>query len=237
VSTWHVGDWTITRVADPAFDLTLPQDDATMTTLQRSPWLQPDFATDEWSLRVGSSALLLTGPGPRIVVDPWLAFDALGDNDARLDALTTAGVAPDEVDVVINSHNDQVGANGRFPNATTLLPAAEPPLPVDCESAEDRRHVAPGVEIIDLPGHNAGHVGVEVAGGAVIVGHLFLHPAQVANPTSVLGDRDPEQLVATRIALLKRAVADDLLLIGPLWAAPGGGYVARDGDAWRLRPA
>ncbi len=206
-----------------------------MEILQRSPWLRPDFVTDDWGLRVGSSALLLTGPGPTILVDPWLAFDEPPNNDARLAALEEAGVKAGDVDIVINSHNDQLGANGRFPNARTILPADEPPLNVPTEPAERHRDVAPGVRIIDLPGHNAGHVGVEVGEQAVIVGHLFLHPAQVANPTGVLGDRDPEQLVATRTALLERAERDHILLIGPLWAEPGAGYPGRDGDHWVLR--
>jgi hypothetical protein len=53
---WQADGWTITRVADPDFDLVLPQDHATRATLQRSRWLHPRFVTDDWALRIGSSA-------------------------------------------------------------------------------------------------------------------------------------------------------------------------------------
>src|SRR3546814_19191822 len=65
--------------------------------------------------------------------------------------------------------------------------------------------------------------------------HLFLHPAQIADPTIVTGDHDPALLVATRRSLLARCAADDTLLLGPLFAAPGGGHVRDDGHGgWKL---
>jgi hypothetical protein len=72
---------------------------------------------------------------------------------------------------------------------------------------------------------------------AVIIGHLFLHPAQIAAPDTANGDLDPEALAATRRRLLARCVEDDVLLIGPLFAAPGGGRIRPHGATWRLEPA
>ena len=70
---------------------------------------------------------------------------------------------------------------------------------------------------------------------AVIVGHLFLHPAQIANPSIDNGDLDPVALEATRRSLLSRCVDDGRRWsIGPLFAAPGAGQVQPEGDAWRL---
>ena len=69
---------------------------------------------------------------------------------------------------------------------------------------------------------------------AVVVGHLFLHPAQIANPRIDNGDLDPGALEATRRALLGRCVDAGTPLVGPLFAAPGGGQVRPDGDTWRL---
>jgi hypothetical protein len=56
VQRWQADGWTITRVADPDFDLVLPQDRTTRATLQRSRWLHPRFVTDDWALRIASSA-------------------------------------------------------------------------------------------------------------------------------------------------------------------------------------
>jgi glyoxylase-like metal-dependent hydrolase (beta-lactamase superfamily II) len=250
VGTWQAGEWTITRVDDPGFELVLPQDDATRSVLEQSPWLAPAYVTEDWSLRVGSAALLLTGPGPRILVDPWLAFDDPARHEGRLGALHDAGVDAADIDIVVNSHADGIGTNvgldgvtPTFPNARYLLPRAEiDALPAFAglhaggvlEPIDEPGPIAPGVELVDLPGHNPGHVGVEVGGAAVIVGHLFLHPAQVANPAVTTGDHDPATLTRTREALLARAAAEDVILVGPLWAAPGGGHVARDGDRYRL---
>ena len=248
MTRWQVEGWTITRVADPGFVLELPQDDAARATLQRSPWLHPAFVTDEWALRVGSSTLVVTDGDLVVVVDPWLAFDDSDRHAPRMAALAAAGWGPDDVDVVVNSHIDGIGANvdpatgmPAFPRARYLVPGAEMEALAAGERAGCEGHLeveragllerydepvqfAPGLVVDALPGHNVGHYGVLVGdpAGAVVVGHLFLHPAQIANPDSVLGDHDPATLVATRRALLTRCEQEGMVLIGPLFEAPGG---------------
>jgi glyoxylase-like metal-dependent hydrolase (beta-lactamase superfamily II) len=105
------------------------------------------------------------------------------------------------------------------------------------EPTEGAELVVDGVRLEDAPGHNPAMHVVWVEDGkerAVVIGHLFLHPAQIANPAVENGDLDPVALEATRRALLVRCVADDVVLVGPLFASPGGGRVAPDGDTWRL---
>lgn len=251
----------VVRVPDPGFELLLPQDDATRAILKATPWLFPEFVTDEQELRVGSSAIALRTPSATIVVDPFLAFDDPAKLAPRLAALRAEGVDPDSVDIVVCSHIDGIGANvmvdgaPAFPTARYLLPAAE------LADAQGGRHgeagaalaalhdagvldavdggetLVPGVQLEDAPGHNPGNVVVWVRSGgqqAVVVGHTFLHPAQIANPEAVTGDLDPAALSRTRRSILDRCVAGDALLVGPLFAAPGGGKVRREGDAWRL---
>jgi glyoxylase-like metal-dependent hydrolase (beta-lactamase superfamily II) len=101
-----------------------------------------------------------------------------------------------------------------------------------------RTSPAPGLVLDPLRGHNPGHYGLYVGDPpeAVIIGHLFLHPAQIANPDVADADHDPEVVRATRRALLERCERDGLLLIGPLFEAPGGGTIGRDGDRWKLDP-
>jgi glyoxylase-like metal-dependent hydrolase (beta-lactamase superfamily II) len=250
---WTFGDWQVSRIADPGFELLLPSD---VEALRRSPWLSPQFVTDDWQLRVGSSAILVQGPGVTALVDPWLAFD--GDFDARLRALAEAGVEPADVDTVVNSHVDGIGANTRpgtaepaFPNARYLLPAAEVEaveagrnpgaegLAKISEPLDGRVEIAPGLSVEPLPGHSAGHVGVAIGSptAALVTGHLFLHPAHLANPDVTLGDLDPDVLRSTRRTTLDRCVDEGLVLIGPLFALPGGGRVRRDGDRWALDAA
>jgi glyoxylase-like metal-dependent hydrolase (beta-lactamase superfamily II) len=220
--------------------------------------LHPQFVTDEWALTIGSSTILLTGPGPCILIDPWLAFDEPGAHERRLGALADAGVRADDVDIVVNTHADGIGANvgpdgltATFPHARYLLPAAELTAVragqrTGCEAfagLADKglletietgdMSLAAGVDIVDLPGHNAGHVGVRLGDVAVIIGHLFLHPAQVANTASVRGDFRPDVLIRTRLDLLARAADSGTVVIGPIWADPGGGRIVRDPDGER----
>jgi hypothetical protein len=77
-------------------------------------------------------------------------------------------------------------------------------------------------------------------GGAVIIGHLFLHPAQVYGPEPRAGlDENISLAAETRRALLARAAEDKTLVIGPLWATPGAGTIAPADEPgwWRLEPA
>lgn len=264
---WTFGAVEITRVDDPGFELVLPQDPTTTAALATKPWLSPHWVTPDLALRIGSSAIVVRTPSAVVVVDPWLAFDDPASLAPRLAALRAAGVDPGEVDLVINTHIDGVGANAHqdgspaFPRARYLVPEAEledlyagvhPELdrPTEgrhpllglldhgsVEPVEGGEQPVPGLHLEDAPGHNRGNVVVWISSGgqeAVIVGHLFLHPAQIADPTAVQGDRDPVALAETRRTLLARCVADDALLLGPLFADPGGGRVHRDGRTWCL---
>ena len=268
---WSWGAVEVIRVADPNFTLVLPQDPSTTAALERAAWLWPSYVTDDLSLRVGSSAIVVRTPSAVVLIDPWLAFDDPARLAPRLAALRAAGVEPAEVDIVINSHVDGGGANVQadgsptFPNARYLLPQAElddlragvhpeqvagrfpgdhPLLDLDALGLLDGlagdEHLLPGVRIEDAPGHNRGHVVVWITSGgeeAVVTGHLFLHPAQIANPDVANGDLDPVVLAETRRDLLERCVENDVLLLGPLFASPGGGRVRRDDRSWYLGPA
>lgn len=257
---WSEDGASITRLDDPGFELVLPQDEATTEALRRSPWLHPSFVTDDWDLRVGSSALLVETAEVRALVDPWLAFDDPERFDRRLGALHDAGLTTADIDVVVNTHVDGIGVNvvpgttePAFPNATYLVPDAEVDAVANgrrqgaeaivslVDQGRAQRVDAPfdltaGLALENLPGHNAGHVGVLVGSPpwAVIVGHLFLHPAQVANPEIADLDEQPDVVRATRRALLERCVEENVLLVGPLFAAPGAGRVAREGESYRL---
>ena len=261
MTTWAVGGIEITRVEDPGFELVLPSDDTTVTALQASPWLAPAFVTDDWALNIGSSCTVVRTPDALVLVDPFLAFDDAERLGPRLQALRDAGVEAGDVDVVINTHVDGIGVNvlhdgsPAFPTARYLVPRTELEamragthgetradallelLDEGVVEPTDAGPVVDGIHVEDAPGHNPGMHVVWVDGGersAVVVGHLFLHPAQIASPHVDNGDLDPVALEATRRALLIRCVEDDALLIGPLFAPPGGGQVRPSGDTWRL---
>ena len=257
-----MGDIEVTRVDDPGFELVLPQDDVTTAALLASTWLRPHFVTEDGALVIGSSATVVRTPHAVVLVDPFLAFGGGPEVGPRLQALRESGVEAEDVDVVVNTHVDGLGVNllpdgsPTFPRARYLVPAAEieairsgaHPQPehtvlVDLhdhgaiEASRGDEIIAPGVTLADAPGHNPGHHVVWLGQGdqeAVVVGHLFLHPAQIASPDIDNGDLDPVLLAATRRTLLGRCETAGALLIGPLFAAPGAGTVCADGASWRL---
>jgi glyoxylase-like metal-dependent hydrolase (beta-lactamase superfamily II) len=187
--------------------------------------------------------------------------------DRLLASLTDAGFPPETVDVVVNTHIDGVGANTRpagdaelpaFPNARYVIapeeiaalragrfPGADP-LEVLCADElidEPNGRIAGDVRVEPGPGHSPGHHVVRVGadgGGAVVVGHLFLHPAQVFAPEPRAGlDENVSLAAETRRELLERAAEEKTLVIGPLWASPAAGTIvpADEPGRWRLEPA
>ncbi len=99
----------------------------------------------------------------------------------------------------------------------------------------------PGVTAVPLPGHTPGHTGYAVAGGGetlVIWGDICHVPeVQCARPEVTIGfDADPADAVASRRAMLQRAVDEDLVITGMHMSFPGFNRIARDGSGYRLQP-
>jgi glyoxylase-like metal-dependent hydrolase (beta-lactamase superfamily II) len=180
-----------------------------------------------------------------------------------LGALADAGHPPEEVDLVVLTHFDGIGWVTRpsdrewvpaFPRARYVVPrielggwTAQPEghegfaVLVDADvvdAADPPQALAPGVELVALPGHGPGHTGVRVESGgdlAVYAGHLFVYLTQVIDPT-LPNDEDPATATATRQALLAELADRRGLLLTTLIGGPGGGRVERDGASWRLVP-
>jgi hypothetical protein len=187
--------------------------------------------------------------------------------DWLLAGLSDAGFPPESVDFVVDTHIDGVGANTRpagggeepaFPNARYVIareeiaalqagrfPGAEAyEVLVDAGLVDEHDGpVAGEVATEPAPGHSEGHHFVRIGpegNDAVVVGHLFLHPAQVFAPEPRAGlDENIEVAAETRRALLRRAADENTLVIGPLWAAPGVGTIVPSDEPgrWRLVPA
>jgi hypothetical protein len=187
--------------------------------------------------------------------------------DWLLAGLSDAGFPPESVDFVVDTHIDGVGANTRpagggeepaFPNARYVIareeiaalqagrfPGAEAyEVLVDAGLVDEHDGpVAGEVATEPAPGHSEGHHFVRIGpegNDAVVVGHLFLHPAQVFAPEPRAGlDENIEVAAETGRALLRRAADENTLVIGPLWAAPGAGTIVPSDEPgrWRLVPA
>lgn len=108
--------------------------------------------------------------------------------------------------------------------------------------AKDDYEVAPGVRIMDTPGHTPGHVSVLVEsdgnsllalGDCITNSNMdFSHPEWV-----IERDQDPEMTIATRQRVLDMAASDGVAVLGYHFPFPGVGHVMRDGGAYRFVPA
>jgi glyoxylase-like metal-dependent hydrolase (beta-lactamase superfamily II) len=105
------------------------------------------------------------------------------------------------------------------------------------ELISEETDVLPGVRLVPAPGHTPGHLVVALASGdeaALYLGDAVLDEANFAHPDWVsVFEWNPGMAVATRKALIDRAIAENQLLIGSHLAI--GGYAERAGDQYRLR--
>lgn len=88
------------------------------------------------------------------------------------------------------------------------------------ERIVDEVEVADSVRIVPAPGHTPAHLAVEVgsSGGMIFAVDAFLHPLQMDQPDRGRGmNHDPDTAVATRHALLARAVERNHLIAASHW--------------------
>lgn len=100
--------------------------------------------------------------------------------------------------------------------------------------------IVTGIRVLDTHGHTPGHVSFEVTGdgGLIIVGDAIGFPAVVfAYPEWRLGfDGIPDLAIANRKALLQRAAADKVKMLGFHWPYPGVGHAEVKGSGFQYIP-
>jgi glyoxylase-like metal-dependent hydrolase (beta-lactamase superfamily II) len=101
--------------------------------------------------------------------------------------------------------------------------------------------ILPGVRAIPAPGHTPGHLALLLTSGGrqlLNLGDAAVHPLHLEEPGWKSGfDLDPEQALATRRALLQRAVAEDMSVMAFHFPFPSVGRVAaRTEGGWEWMP-
>ncbi len=122
--------------------------------------------------------------------------------------------------------------------AVNSLTAADPIL----QHVSDGHEVAPGLHMIDTPGHTQGHMSlmVESNGESLMVfGDAVTHAyISFEQPTWYSGfDADGDLTVQTRRRLLDQTAADRMAVLGFHFPFPGVGYVMAQGENYRFVPA
>jgi glyoxylase-like metal-dependent hydrolase (beta-lactamase superfamily II) len=209
---------------------------------------------------VTSNVVLLRGSGGNVLIDT-----AAGDMDSSWEGATSdlaAALAPycrlDEIDTVVLTHLDfdhcggapgvpadrvivtataarwvRTGAGGTDAGAAVIAELGE-----RLEEAGDGAEVAPGVRLVEAPGHRAGHACVEIAaadGRRVFLSDVIHHPLHVAHPEwDREFDSDPELGLRTRRAWLARLAGTGVRCAAS--HIDGWGTVEPDGDGLGWRP-
>ncbi|MEU7185300.1 MBL fold metallo-hydrolase [Streptomyces sp. NPDC045369] len=161
--TWHVGDIVVHRIDEVALPpetgaWLLPE--ATPDLVAGVPWLAPEFARPDGTLRAAVHTFALEVDGVRVLVDTGIGNGKTRANPAwhqldtpYLDRLTAAGFPPEQIDHVIltHLHADHVGWNTRlapdgswqptFPRARYLTSRAEYAYWSGVEMEESRRQM------------------------------------------------------------------------------------------------
>jgi glyoxylase-like metal-dependent hydrolase (beta-lactamase superfamily II) len=196
-----------------------------------------DIALGCFLIRTGAHTVLVdAGLGP-VTFPPFRGGDLPGN-------LAAAGVRPEDIDVVCitHLHVDHIGWLVRdgapyFPNAVVRFGAkdldqfvhADQPDPFAppivnvladtgrIETVAGRTTVAPGVDMIDTPGHTLGHMSVVVSSGAeraFMLGDAVACPLQLEDAEwAAMSDVDPELSSRSRDALYRELEATGDLMV------------------------
>jgi glyoxylase-like metal-dependent hydrolase (beta-lactamase superfamily II) len=184
-----------------------------------------DIALGCFLIRTGDRNVLVdAGLGP-VTFPPFRGGDLPGH-------LAAAGCKPEEIDLVAvtHLHIDHIGwlaqaGKPYFPKATVRFgekdldqfirsenpdPMTSPVIDVvqgQIETLHGDGEVAPGVNLIDTPGHTLGHMSVVVSSGAeraFMLGDAVGCPAQLENAEwAAMSDVDPDLSTRTREALYR----------------------------------
>ncbi|MBN2177162.1 MAG: MBL fold metallo-hydrolase [Demequinaceae bacterium] len=211
-------------------------------------------------IRFHTNALLVDTGTNRVLVDPGGLGWTDGVKDAvQEEGIDPTSI---DTIVVTHGHADHywgcVGADRSpaFPNAKIFLTRREwehwmdpdnpepdhaanfreilKPLEDQVVLLEGEGEIVPGVEAIDSHGHSSGHLAVLIDGRVLHTGDAVLNIVYIEHPEWVASfELLPEDVVASRRALLGRAADEGLVLAQCHFPMPGLGRIERLGDAFR----
>ncbi|MBU4426555.1 MAG: MBL fold metallo-hydrolase [Proteobacteria bacterium] len=111
-----------------------------------------------------------------------------------------------------------------------------PPIQERLDLIEREREILPGIHAIAAPGHMALVISSE-GEQLLCISDTALHPIHLEQPEWCAAvDFAPDQVVATRRRILKRAAAEKALVLAFHFPFPGLGHIVQKGEAWQWQP-
>jgi glyoxylase-like metal-dependent hydrolase (beta-lactamase superfamily II) len=192
-------------------------------------------------------------------------MQAAGIDAAKIGTILISHFHPDHIFGLM-----QKGTNApTFPNAELVVSAAEfkwwtepgrveklpeprKPLGMRINAAfpgwknftlvEGEKEVAPGIRLVNAPGHTPGHAAFHVSSGGqqlMISNDTAYVPALLAPHPEWQGayDQDGPLAVESRRKLLDRVIAEKMMICGAHFPFPGAGSFAKDGSGYAFTPA
>lgn len=151
-----------------------------------------------------------------LVVNTHLHFDHCGWNTRRMPDDRIVPTFP-RARVIVQKGEWEVALRPKGPDKPSYRPQGLRPLAAAgvLELLEGRREIAPGMEVLPIPGHTVHHQGVKVTseGGVFVVSGDSIPTAAHAGLEATMSfDLDPEAAAVSRKELLERAAAEDWVL-------------------------
>ena len=109
-----------------------------------------------------------------------------------------------------------------------------PPIRERLELIDQEREIVPGIMALSAPGHTPGHMALIISSAGEHLLHLVdtvLHPIHISQPgwVSVI-DFAPEEVISSRLRLLKLAAEKKSLVLAFHFPFPGLGHVLQNGE-------
>ena len=115
-----------------------------------------------------------------------------------------------------------------------------PPIQGRLELIDRETEIVPSIRALAAPGHTPGHMALAISSRGkqlLCIADAVLHPIHLEQPEwHAAVDFAPEQVVATRRRLLKRAATEKALVLGFHFPFPGLGHVSQKGGTWQWQP-
>jgi glyoxylase-like metal-dependent hydrolase (beta-lactamase superfamily II) len=115
-----------------------------------------------------------------------------------------------------------------------------PPIQGRLKLVDRETEITPGIRALAAPGHTPGQMALAISSRGrqlLCVSDVVLHLIHLEQPEWCAGtDFSPQQVVATRRRLLKRAADEKALVLVFHFPFPGLGHVVQRREAWQWQP-